>query len=151
VYADRATPPDTEKFQALRGLAFFREFSDVEIWEVVGFSRWTRAQPGTILLKEGESGDQFFFLAEGEACVKKRGRLLNMLTPGDCFGEMALFSAGGGVRSASVEAVTELSVIGIGAPALLRASSTCRMHFYKAFLEVLSTRLSLANARIANV
>jgi serine/threonine protein kinase len=151
VYADRATPPDTEKFQALRGLAFFREFSDVEIWEVVGFSRWTRAQSGTILLKEGESGDQFFFLAEGEACVKKRGRLLNMLTPGDCFGEMALFSAGGGVRSASVEAVTELSVIGIGAPALLRASSTCRMHFYKAFLEVLSTRLSLANARIANV
>jgi serine/threonine protein kinase len=151
LYADRATPPDTEKFETLRGLSFFREFSDVELWEIVGFARWMRAQPGTVLLKEGESGDHFFFLAEGEARVKKRGRLLNVLTPGDCFGEMALFSAGGGVRSASVEAVTELSAFSIGSAALQRATDTCRMHFYKAFLEVLSTRLSLANARIANI
>jgi len=64
---------------------------------------------------------------------------------------MALFSAGGGVRSASVEAVTDVSVVRIGAKTLQRASDTCRMHFYKAFLEVLSTRLSLANSRIANV
>ena len=143
--------PDTEKFQTLRGLSFFHEFSDVELWEVIGFAKWNRAQPGTVIMKEGEAGDHFCFLAAGEARVKKRGRLLNLLTEGDCFGEMALFSAGGGVRSASVEAVTELSVISIGASALQRASDTCRMHFYKAFLEVLSTRLSLANSRIANV
>jgi eukaryotic-like serine/threonine-protein kinase len=143
--------PETERFQTLRELSFFREFSDVEIWEIVGFSRWDRAQPGTVIMKEGEAGDHFCFLAHGEARVRKRGKLLNLLTSGDCFGEMALFSAGGGVRSASVEAVTEVSVVRIGAPALQRASDTCRMHFYKAFLEVLSTRLSLANARIANV
>lgn len=143
--------PETERFQTLRELSFFREFSDVEIWEIVGFSRWDRAQPGTVIMKEGEAGDHFCFLASGEARVRKRGKLLNLLTSGDCFGEMALFSAGGGVRSASVEAVTEVSVVRIGAPALQRASDTCRMHFYKAFLEVLSTRLSLANARIANV
>ncbi len=142
---------DTEKFQTLRELGFFREFSDVEIWEIVGFSRWTRERPGTLIMKEGEAGDHFCFLASGEARVKKRGKLLNLLTSGDCFGEMALFSAGGGVRSASVEAVTDVSVVRIGAKALQRASDTCRMHFYKAFLEVLSTRLSLANARIANV
>ena len=35
--------------------------------------------------------------------------------------------------------------------ALNRASDACRMHFYKAFLEVLATRLSLANSRIANL
>ncbi len=151
VYAEREGPPDTEKFQTLRGLAFFREFTDVELWEIVRFSQWSRAKPGTVLLKEGESGDHFYFLADGEARVKKRGRLLNVLTPGECFGEMALFSAGGGVRSASVEATTEVAVIGVGASALQRASDACRMHFYKAFLEVLSTRLSLANARIANV
>ncbi|HRP97642.1 MAG TPA: serine/threonine-protein kinase [Rhodocyclaceae bacterium] len=147
----QALIPETEKFQTLRELAFFREFSDVEIWEVVGFSKWERVGPGTLIMKEGEAGDHFCFVAGGEARVRKRGRLLNVLTRGDCFGEMALFSAGGGVRSASVEAVTDLSVVRIGARALQRASDTCRMHFYKAFLEVLSTRLSLANARIANL
>jgi len=148
---DTTSIADTEKFQTLRELGFFREFSDVEIWEVVGFSKWHREQPGAVIMKEGEAGDHFCFLAAGEARVKKRGKLLNLLTPGDCFGEMALFSAGGGVRSASVEAVTDVSVVRIGAKTLQRASDTCRMHFYKAFLEVLSTRLSLANSRIANV
>jgi len=143
--------PETERFQKLRELGFFHEFSDVEIWEIIAFSKWDRAQPGTLIMKEGEAGDHFCFMADGEARVKKRGKLLNLLSTGDCFGEMALFSAGGGVRSASVEAFTEVSVVRISARALQRASDTCRMHFYKAFLEVLSTRLSLANARIANV
>ncbi len=147
----REVIPETERFQTLRELSFFREFSDVEIWEIVGFSKWDRAQPGTVIMKEGEAGDHFCFLANGEARVRKRGKLLNLLTAGDCFGEMALFSAGGGIRSASVEAITEVSVVRIGAASLQHASDTCRMHFYKAFLEVLSTRLSLANARIANI
>lgn len=149
--ADELGIPETERFQTLRELNFFREFSDVELWEIVSFSKWDRVQPGTLIMKEGETGDHFCFIADGEARVKKRGKLLNLLGTGDCFGEMALFSAGGGVRSASVEAFTPVSVVRIGARALQRASDTCRMHFYKAFLEVLTTRLSLANARIANV
>ncbi|MBS0552094.1 MAG: cyclic nucleotide-binding domain-containing protein, partial [Proteobacteria bacterium] len=124
---------------------------DAELWEVVGLSHWSRAQPGTVLMKEGEAGNHVCFLASGEARVRKRGRLLNVLTAGECFGEVALFSAASGVRSASVEAETDVSIITIRARALQRASNTCRMHFYKAFLEVLATRLSLASARIANI
>ena len=148
---DRFEIAETERFQILRELGFFRDFSDVELWEIVGFAKWSIERPGALIMKEGEAGDHFCFLASGEARVKKRGKLLNLLTSGDCFGEMALFSAGGGVRSASVEAVTDVKVVRISAHALQRASDTCRMHFYKAFLEVLSTRLSLANARIANI
>ncbi len=151
VEADRHTISDTEKFQTLRGMAFFREFTDAGLWEVIGLSQWNRVQPGTVVIKEGEAGDHFCFLAGGEARVKKRGRLLNVLSTGECFGEMALFSAGGGIRSASVEATTECAIITVRARALQRASDTCRMRFYKAFLEVLSTRLSLASARIANL
>lgn len=150
INAGRAEVADAEKYEALRRLAFFREFSDAELWEIIGFSQWSRAEPGTVVMKEGESGDHFCLLAEGEARVVKRGKLLHLLTDGDCFGEMALFSAGGRARSATVEATTALSVLRIGVAALERASDTCRMHFYKAFLEVLSTRLSMANSRIAN-
>ncbi|MDR0716837.1 MAG: protein kinase [Azoarcus sp.] len=147
---DRESLPDTSKFQSLRGIAFFREFSDAELWEIVGFAQWNQFQPGTIILKEGEAGDYFCFLIAGEARVKRNGILLDVVAIGECFGEIALFAAGKGVRSASVEATAEVRLITIRANALRHASDTCRMHFYKAFLEVLATRLSLASSRIAN-
>lgn len=145
------TLPDAQKFQALRGIRFFREFSDVEIWEVVNFSDWSDALAGTTLLKEGESGQHFCFLVEGEARVKKHDQLLQTLGPGDCFGEMALFDPTGGIRSASVETTTPSRIATIRASALQRASDTCRMHFYKAFLEVMAERLSLANQRMISL
>jgi serine/threonine protein kinase len=146
----RAAIPDTEKFQSLRATPFFRDFADAELWEVIGLARWERVQAGTVVMKEGEGGDHFCFLIEGEARVRKRGKLLSILTPGECFGEIALFSAGGAVRSASVETATAAALMTIHARTLERASDTCRMHFYKAFLEVLATRLSMASAQIAN-
>lgn len=148
---DREALSDARKFQILRGIAFFREFSDAELWETIAFSQWDQIQPGTVIFKEGERGDHFCFLAEGEARAKRNGILLGLFTPGDCFGEIALFSAGKGVRSASVEAVSTARLITIRATVLQRASDACRMHFYKAFLEVLATRLSLASSRIANL
>ncbi|MFV0662043.1 protein kinase domain-containing protein [Denitromonas sp.] len=141
---------DTQKFETLRRLSFFRDFTDIEIWEIVRFSEWRFAEPGTTLLKEGEPGDHFCFLANGEARVKKQDRLLHLLTPGDCFGEMAVFAPGNGLRTASVEATSEVEIITIRARALQRASDTCRMHFYKAFLEVLAGRLSMTSARVAH-
>lgn len=141
---------DTQKFQTLRGLAFFREFSDVEIWEVLHFSEWRFAEPGTVVIKEGEPGDHFCFLANGEGRVTKQGRLLHLLTPGDCFGEMAVFSPGSGLRTASIEASTEVEIITVRGRALQRASNACRMHFYKAFVEVLAARLSMTSARVAS-
>lgn len=148
---DRAHPPDSEKFERLRAFRFFREFSDVEIWEIVRFSEWRLYEPGTMVMKEGEPGSHFCFVMHGELRIVKNGHLLNVLTTGDCFGEMALFSAGRGARTASVEAQSETRVLTIRAPSLLRASSLCQMHFYKSFLEVLAARLSLANSRISSV
>ena len=147
---DQEALPETEKFRFLRTLPFFDKFSDVELWETIGFSQWDQFQPSTVILKEGEAGDHFSFLVEGEARVKRNRALLGVLAPGDCFGEIALFSAGKGVRSASVEATTKVRLVTIRGQALERASESCRMHFYQSFLTVLATRLSLASSRIAN-
>ena len=141
---------DTGKFEALRAMRFFHRFADAELWEVIAFSRFSRTRAGTVIMKEGERGDAICFVIEGEARVKKHGHLLGVLNPGDCFGEIAAFSTVRGVRSASVEAATDTALVTIRASALRRASDTCRMHFYQAFLEVLATRLSQTSARIAN-
>ncbi|MCK6387691.1 MAG: protein kinase [Zoogloea sp.] len=147
---DRTDLPESEKFERLRAFHFFREFSDVEIWEIVRLSEWRSLDVGTVVMKEGEPGNYFCVLVEGRLRVLKQGHLLNTLSPGDCFGEMALFTAGRGARTSSVEATSEARILTIRAPALLRASAVCQMHFYKGFLEVLATRLSVANNRIAS-
>ncbi len=142
---------DTEKYETLRSLPFFAEFSDVEIWEIVRFSDWDQVAPDTVIMKDGEPGDYFCFLAEGEVRIAKRGRILGILTPGDCFGEMAVISKTSGSRNADVIAQTPAKIITIRGDALRQASEVCRMHFYAAFLEVLANRLALANARLAAV
>lgn len=140
---------DSEKFDTLRGLPFFAEFSDVELWEVVHFSRWSTVAPDTAIMRDGDPGDFFCFLAEGELKVTKNGRILNLLTSGECFGEMAVISKISPTRGADVVALTESKIVTVKGEALHRASEACRMHFYQAFLEVLSGRLALANARLA--
>jgi len=142
---------DSEKFETLRGIEFFTDFTDVEIWEVVRFSEWEHAGPGTVIMKDSEPGAFFCFLADGELRVEKRGRRLNTLAPGECFGEMAVIGHNPGKRNADVIAVTDSRIIRIRGDSLRRASEACRMHFYAAFLDVMARRLAMANTRIAAV
>jgi len=141
--------PDSEKFETLRRLPFFAEFSDVEIWEVVRFSRWDEVSPGTVVMKDGETGDFFCLLTEGELRVAKKDRTLSVLAPGDCAGEMAVIGRADHQRGADVIAQTTAKVVTITGDGLRSASDTCRMHFYQAFLEVLAGRLSQANIRLS--
>jgi serine/threonine protein kinase len=141
--------PDSEKFEALRKLTFFDEFSDVEIWEVVRLSRWDEVSPGTIIMKDGEIGDFFSLLIDGELSVVKMGRALSILTPGDCVGEMAVIGRADHLRGANVIAKTTSKIVTVPGAGLRDASDTCRMHFYQAFLEVLAGRLGQANIRLA--
>ena len=147
------TPPrdfsESEKFDTLRELPFFADFTDVEIWEVLRFSHWSTIPPGVAVMRDGDHGDFFCFLAEGELKVIKGSRILNLLTTGDCFGEMAVISKGTQTRGADIIALTESKVVTVKGDALRKASDACRMHFYQSFLEVLASRLALANARLA--
>jgi eukaryotic-like serine/threonine-protein kinase len=142
--------PDSEKFESLRAIEFFHDFSDVEIWEVVRFSRWEDVAPETLVMKDGEPGDSFCFLLEGELRVVKKGRTLNVLSPGEVFGEMAVVGGGHHVRGADVVAQTTARVVTIAGQALQHASEATRMHFFQSFLRVMASRLSIANARLAS-
>jgi len=139
---------DTEKYDILRALPFFADFSDVEIWEVVRFSDWKRVEPGTIIMHDGTPGDFFCFLAEGQLKVSKGGKTLNVLTKGECFGEMAVISRATQNRGADITALSTADVITVRGEALHQASEACRMHFYQGFVQVLANRLALANRRL---
>ncbi len=149
--AQRQAFPDSEKFEALRALHFFNEFSDVHLWEVVRFSRWDEVAAGTVIMRDGERGDFFAFLLDGELTVSKSGHSLGTLAAGECFGEMAIIRRGEHTRGADVVAQTTTRVVTISAQALQHASDACRMHFYQGFLDVIAGRLADANARLASL
>ena len=142
---------DSDKFESLRKLPFFEKFSDAEIWEVARISAWRAAKAGEILMKEGESGTYFCILAEGQIKVTKKGKLLNVLNAGECFGEMAYLQKAGQRRGADVTVMTDTKIISVPTDKLDQASDGCRHHFDRAFMEILVERLTMANIRLSGV
>jgi serine/threonine protein kinase len=142
---------DSDRFETLRTLSFFQEFSDAELWEVAHISTWRHMEPGQALMKEGEPGDEFCILAEGEVKVTKRGKLLSALGPGEPFGEMAYLSKKDKRRGADVTVSAEADIIYIPTAKLARVSESCRHNFDRAFMAILADRLAMANLRLSGV
>jgi serine/threonine protein kinase len=142
---------DSEKFNTLRGMPFFNEFTDAELWEVVRISSWENAPVGKMLMQDGDPGEFFCILASGEVKVTKRKKLLNLLAAGECFGEMAYLSKVGNERSADVSTMSDSRVITIRTEDLQKASDSCRHRFDRAFMGILVERLTLANTRLTSV
>ncbi|MBI1174510.1 MAG: protein kinase [Sideroxydans sp.] len=142
---------DTEKFATLRSLAFFRNFSDVELWEVLHISEWRKLKKNELIINEGEEGLTFFILASGTVKVLKQGRLLSLLHKGDCFGEMAHLTENDFRRTTDVAAKTDVTLIEINPDTLEKSSPGCRFKFSDAFLRMLVKRLAVANTRISHL
>jgi CRP-like cAMP-binding protein len=68
------------------------------------------AQAGEIVMLEGDPGYEFMMLEEGHADVIQDGKRINVMGPGDCFGELAVLSDGDR-RTASVVATADLRAI----------------------------------------
>ena len=142
---------DMEKFDILRALVFFKNFSDVELWEVLRISEWRKVRKGELILHEGDKGLDFYILGNGTVKVLKQGLLLSMLNKGDCFGEMAHLSERSFTRTTDVMADSDVTLIGINPDVLGRATSGCRFQVDDAFLRLLVKRLDVANTRISHL
>ncbi|HZP88004.1 MAG TPA: serine/threonine-protein kinase [Burkholderiales bacterium] len=140
---------DTEKFNTLRALSFFRDLRDQELWEAVRMTGWRQFASEQGIVREGDVGDSFYVITAGEAKVTKLGRLLNILRAGDCFGEMLCFSETTTRRTTTISSLTPLTVIEIKAADLSRASDGLQNEMNKAFLRLLIDRLSWANNRLS--
>jgi serine/threonine protein kinase len=155
--AERATArkaqtfSDSDRFEILRKIPFFNDFSDGELWEVARMAAWRNAGAGERLMKEGDPGDDFCILAQGSVKVTKNGRLLNTLKAGEPFGEMAYLSAKAPVRGADVTVAEEADIISVPSKTLANASDGCRHKFDRAFMQILVERLSQANLRLSGV
>lgn len=143
--------PETEKFNTLRALSFFENFNDVDLWQVLRISQWSRHPAGTPVIREGEDGKSFFILANGAVKVTKTDKLLSELKAGECFGEMSYLGTKDFHRSATVTAMSDITLIEIADDALTQSTETCRNRFHEAFLKLLVGRLEAANIRVSQL
>jgi ATP-binding cassette subfamily B protein len=113
---------------ALRDLALLQFMPD-EVRELVAGSFEPVSFPfGAVIVREGDEADAFYLLVSGSARAVKAGEggeevPLNVLGPGDAFGEVALLE--GGTRTATVRASSEVEALRLDRgvfQALLRAN-----------------------------
>lgn len=68
--------------------------------------------PGRMLCEEGTIGREFFLIVDGQASVRRHGRRIATLGPGQYFGELALLDRR--PRSATVISETEMLLLVLG-------------------------------------
>jgi len=97
------------KVRLLAGVDLFGGCSKSELSRVAALVDEIDVPAGKELTREGESGWEFFVIAEGNARATRNGRRIASFGPGSFFGEMALLDQG--PRSATVSAETDMQLL----------------------------------------
>jgi CRP-like cAMP-binding protein len=100
----------------------FREMSPSHQELFAGLVQRARAEPGEVLVRQGEPGNELFIITEGTARVEADGRDIARLQTGEFFGEISLLD--GKPRTSSVIADSVMSLLTIQKPALDHLRST---------------------------
>jgi eukaryotic-like serine/threonine-protein kinase len=140
--------PDSEPHVALRRSEMLAELADAEIWELARAARWSRVPKGTVIIREGDEGDSCFYLGEGTVKVHRKGVLLNLIKPSECFGEMAYIRGGDMPRHATVEATSDVLLGEFRPLELMQMSPNAQLALTRAFVRNLVDRLQLANTKL---
>jgi CRP/FNR family cyclic AMP-dependent transcriptional regulator len=96
------------KVQALKRAPLFEGLSKKELTELARVTEDLEIEAGEVLCKEGETGQEFFVIVEGETDVTTNGKRVAARGGGDFVGEIALLEET--KRTATVTAKTPLRV-----------------------------------------
>jgi hypothetical protein len=92
----------------LQGIPMLRPLPEATIEQLAARMGDTRVQAGTSVFEQGEPGDEFYVIEQGEAEVFRDGQSIRLLDPGEGFGEIALIREC--PRTATVRARTPLAL-----------------------------------------
>jgi putative ABC transport system ATP-binding protein len=96
----------------LRPIDLFKTLTPRQLSDVAEEMTKRHYAAGEIIIREGEPGEEFMLVSEGEVEVIRAEHEVARLGPGDFFGEVALIS--GEPRNATVVAVTEVDTYVLG-------------------------------------
>jgi len=102
----------SEERSALAALPFFKGLDPVELDRILPRLHTMRVPAGEAVVHEGDPGDRYYLIREGEAETSVGGRVVNRMGKGTGFGEIALLT--GKPRTATVTAVSDLVLAALG-------------------------------------
>lgn len=85
-----APPPEPEELRILASVPIFAPLPGGSLEHLAARLVPLRVEPGTVIVREGDPGDRFYIVAEGEIDVVQDGKHVSVLQAGDYFGEIAL-------------------------------------------------------------
>ena len=97
------------KLDLIKGAPLFEHCSRKELQHIAQIADELDLKAGKVLIQEGERGREFFVIVSGEVEVRRKGRKIATLGPGEFVGEMALLSKA--PRNSTVTATTPLDVL----------------------------------------
>lgn len=138
-----------EKFNALKRIDFFRDFTSSELAEILKATQWVKHEAASTIITEGEIEDCFYIIVAGEVMVRKQGKPLTVLKKGECFGEMAYL--GKTTRTATIEALSNTILMKVNASVIDQTSINTQNRFYKVFSTTLIQRLISTSKLLSKV
>jgi MFS family permease len=87
---DAPAPVPESELELLRGLPIFAPLPPVTLEQVASHLAHVRVPVGEVVFRQGDTGDRFYAVADGEVVVAPVGRPAVALGPGESFGEIAL-------------------------------------------------------------
>jgi CRP/FNR family cyclic AMP-dependent transcriptional regulator len=105
--------------EALARVPLFSGLSSRHVKRLADAMQEVRYMAGASVVKEGQEGDSFYVILQGEAMVVgSDGTAVNRLRPGDFFGEISLLD--GGARTATVTTETPMTMLELKRAEFLR-------------------------------
>jgi CRP/FNR family cyclic AMP-dependent transcriptional regulator len=101
------------QLELLATLALFARCTRRELGEVASVTVDATMPAGAVLTREGQRGALAYVIVDGSVRVARAGHTVGTFGPGAIVGELSLID--GGVRTATVTAVDEISVLQINA------------------------------------
>jgi CRP-like cAMP-binding protein len=98
----------TNTDERLRSIPLFRELSKQELKRVSSLMTPINVPNGQQLITEGAHGREFMIILDGTAVVRRRGRKIADLGPGDFLGEVAVIA--NTPRTADVIATSDMTI-----------------------------------------
>jgi CRP-like cAMP-binding protein len=97
------------KIDLIKRVPLFASASKAELAEIASIADEIDLPEGKAVIKEGDSGREFFVIVEGTAEVTRGSRKLRTLSDGDFFGEISLITRL--PRTASVTTISPLRAL----------------------------------------
>jgi Cyclic nucleotide-binding domain/Dyp-type peroxidase, C-terminal/Dyp-type peroxidase, N-terminal len=102
------------KLAVLRDVPLFRSLDATQLQRLAEFAADVQANDGDVLMRQGESGDEFFVVVSGNVIVEREDQRLARLGPGDFLGEIALIDGRPRTATATADGAVQLIVLDHG-------------------------------------